>query len=64
MRGLIHFGCPPRESVLQAAEREMCIALADSIAARKRGDTAGEAAALARLHQLVEQAVELVRRAA
>ena len=64
MRGLISFACPPRESVLQAAEREMCIALVEAGDARKRGDDAGEAAALSRLHQLVEQAIEMLRRAA
>ncbi len=64
MRGMIHRSCPPRESVLQAAEIEMSRALADANRARDEGDTAGYARHLARLHALVEQAAELVRRAA
>lgn len=64
MRGLIHRACPPRESVLQAAELEMSHALADANRARREGDTAAYARHMAQLHALVEQAAELIRRAA
>ncbi len=64
MRGLIHQHCPPRESMLQAAELEMSRALADANRAREAGDVAAYAKHMARLHALVEQAAELVRRAA
>lgn len=64
MRGVITRRCPPRESVLQAAEIEMTRALADANAARDEGDVSAYARHLARLHALVEQAAELVRRSA
>lgn len=64
MRGLIHRACPPRESVLQAAELEMSHALAEARRCELAGDREGYVKHMARLHALVEQAAELVGRAA
>ena len=61
---LINRTCPPRESVLQAAEVAMCVALAEANRARSRGDEAGYVRHMARLCALQEQAAEVLRRAA
>lgn len=58
MRGMISRSCPPRESVLEALERAMVVALARANAARAAGDTSGVAYWTSRLTWLATRAAE------
>lgn len=64
MRGLITRLCPPAESVLLAAEKDMNDALADANRALRAGDLTAHAQHMARLYDLTKQATEIVRRVA